>query len=134
MISGIIGFLIADATIQGLVGQNKAGDAYKVYPVRAPQDEKRPYIIVRRVLNDPLHCKPGTSTDDKIQVSIVVYAENYSQCEALSEAVRDELDGKSSGVYKSIWFTTAEDLFDPQDGNSGSVVINNMYRAWVDRS
>jgi hypothetical protein len=132
MISGIIGFLIADETVQTLVGQN--GSVYKVYPVRAPQEVKRPYVIVRRVLNDPLQCKSGASTDDKIQVSIVVYAENYSECEAISEAVRDELDGKASGVYKQIWFNTAEDLFDPQDGNSGSVVINNMYRAWVYRS
>jgi hypothetical protein len=133
MISGIIGFLIADETIQTLVGQNLAGDTYKVYPVRAPQKEARPYIVLRRVANDPLQCKSAASSDDKVQFSVVVYAESYSQCEEISEAVRDELDGKQSGIYKQIWYTTSEDLFDPQDGNSGSVVINNMYKAFVVR-
>ena len=46
MTSGIIEILIENTTVQTLIGRNKAGDKYKVYPVVCPQGEGQPYITV----------------------------------------------------------------------------------------
>jgi hypothetical protein len=125
VISGLLGLINEDSTIQTLLG-----GANKVGPVRAVQDLKRPYVVVRRVSAPTIEYKGGPSNDDKPHFNVVVYAENYKKAEEISNQIRNILDGHKDENYKSIWYVDAEDLFDSEDGNNGSVVIVNKYLAW----
>jgi hypothetical protein len=131
MISDLITILTANTPLQTLIGQH--GSSYKVYPVRAPQNCTKPYVIVRRSANNPVDYKSAPSSDDKPMFHVVVYAESYGKAEEISNAVRTAIDGYRTGIFKNIWYVTAEDLFDPEDGTDGSAVINNYYKAFVSR-
>lgn len=125
MISGLIQLLNTDADFQEIC------EGQKAYPVRAPEKIKRPYVVLRRTSAPPIEYKTAPSEIDKPAFNVVVYAESYKKAEDISNVIRGILDGYVGGSYKAIWYTDAEDLFDPDDGNSGSVVISNKYRAMV---
>lgn len=117
MIQGIIEILTDDSTVQGIVGQNEKGNKYKVYPVRAPQKEKPPYIVVFKLPSIPTLDKHSVSTLDECKFRAIGYVENYIERDAMTEAIRGALDGKESvtdaGInFSSIWYDTDSDGFD----------------------
>lgn len=120
MTSGIIQILVNNAAVQALARLNQAGDKYKVYPVRADQKEKAPYITVWKSSNDPV-----TSTDktepshlDYPQVTVSCYSTSFREGELMAEAVRNALDYKSltSAGYdlQKIWLVNDRDGYDPE--------------------
>lgn len=117
MTSGIIEILTDSAAVQALVGQNVAGDKFKVYPFKAPQTEKGPYVVVAKTSNSSIsQGKEIESTLDYPVYDVLCYAKNFRTTEELHEATRDALDNMSSitavCVFKRIWLVTDRDAFD----------------------
>lgn len=97
MVTGVIDLLIADATIQGIVGLNSDGDKYKVYPVIAPQKEKYPYIIVRQV--SKIRIGKGCPYSGGVEVTSV--HKSYDEVVECDDAVISLLDGNGDIVLTS---------------------------------
>lgn len=117
MTSGIIEILTDSAAVQALVGLNVAGDKYKVYPFKAPQPEKGPYVVVAKTSNSTIsQGKEIESTLDYPNYDVLCYSKNFRTTEELHEATRDALDNMSSVTevceFKRIWLVTDRDAFD----------------------
>lgn len=130
MIQGIISKIIEDATCQTLIGQ--FGSAYKVYPIVAPQDCKKPYVTIRRTGEFGSQVKNSKAEVDQLTVNITAYDESYKVCVDILSAIRVVLEnfkGQQSGIeYKNIWYANSQDLFDKDDN---SCVIVDSYNARV---
>jgi hypothetical protein len=94
MVEGVIDILITDSTVQTLVGENLAGDKYKVYPVMVPQSEKHPYITVRQTSK----VREGKGCPYKGGVEVTSYAKSYDDVVALDDANIAALDGEGDVV------------------------------------
>lgn len=120
MTSAIIQILVANAGVQSVVGLNKAGTKYKVYPVRADQDEIQPYITVFKGQNDPILAtsKDEVSQLDYPRITISCWAIEFRDTELMFEAVRNALDNDSStfGSYniQRLWIVDDRDGWDPE--------------------
>ncbi|MEB3210267.1 MAG: hypothetical protein VKL39_02885 [Leptolyngbyaceae bacterium] len=101
MTTGIIQILINNNTVRSLVGLNKAGDKYKVYPLIVPQPEKHPYIVVRLIGRPPVECKDVSPSSFTPTVEVLCYHENYEGALALEEAVINALDN-TTGTYGGV--------------------------------
>lgn len=132
MIQGIINKIITDSTCQTLIGA--VGSRYKVYPVVAPQDEPKPYVLLRRTGEFGATVKNSASEVDQLTVNITAYGETYKTCIDILNAIRVVLEnfkGTEEGiVYKNIWYANSQDLFDKDDN---SFVIVDTYNARVGR-
>ena len=117
MTSGIIEILTDSVAVQALVGQNEAADKYKVYPFKAPQTEKGPYIVVAKTSNNgQSQGKEIESTLDYPTYDVLCYAKNFRTTEQLHEATRAAIDNMGSITavceFKKIWLVTDRDAFD----------------------
>ena len=118
MIQGIIEILTEDTGVQNVVGKSKLGsEVYKVYTVRAPQNELSPYITVFKLPGTPTQAKNETSSLDVCRFRVFGYVTNYKDRDAITEAIRAALDAKKSvtnnGItFLSIWYETDSDGFD----------------------
>ena len=128
MISDFLGLLNDDADLTSSIGQDKA------FPVRAPQEIPKPYVVVRRKTVTPLEYKGSASELDTPLIDVAVYADSYRKAEEISVIIRGICDNYKGGIFKTMWFVGVEDLFDPNDGNSGSVIMLNTYKAKVSNS
>lgn len=129
MTSGIIEILIENATIQTLIGQNVAGDKYKVYPVVCPQGENQPYITVYKGGAGPLPSlsKELASSLDYPTVTVVAWAKNFRKTELIFEAVRAALDNQAAitdagYIFSRIWLIDSRELYD----NDAELYANMM--------
>lgn len=102
MTEAIVAILIADTNVQTLVGQNKAEDKYKVYPVIVPEGEEHPYIVVRTTSRPPEECKNQRASAFMPSATVFCYAQNYEDVLAIEAAVVDALDHKTGGTYGGI--------------------------------
>ncbi len=129
MISGPIQILIADSTLDTLLG-GEFNDEAKVFPVVATETANRPYLTVRRVGGNPAINKTSVSEVDTIFFQVACFAEKYKQCLDAMERVRTLLDfytGTSNSIeFKKIWWTGTEDRFDESDK---SYVVIDTYSA-----
>lgn len=121
MTEGIVDILINDSTVQSLVGQNKIGDKYKVYPLIVPQKEQAPYIVCRMTSRPPVDCKSSRASMFTPSVAVYCYAVNYNDCLDLERAVINALDnisGNSNGVqFSQIRYADSSEDFINVDGN-----------------
>lgn len=134
MISGIITLLLADSAVQTTVGANETG-SYKIYPVVAEQDERRPYVTIRRVGASPAIVKNANSEVDAIVFNVVAYGETYKQCIDILNSIRTVLDnykGSSATItYQNVWYNGSEDMFDKEDS---TYVVADTYTMRVKRN
>jgi hypothetical protein len=117
MTSGIIEILTDSVAVQALVGQNEAADKFKIYPFKAPQTEKGPYVVVAKTSNSTQsQGKEIESTLDYPSYDVLCYAKNFRTTEQLHEATRSAIDNMSSVTavceFKRIWLVTDRDAFD----------------------
>lgn len=122
MTKGIVAILIADTNLQTLIGENKASDKYKVYPVVVPQGEIHPYIAVRTTSRPPVECKGQRPSAFMPTSTVFCYAQNYEDALAIEAAVIDALDGKVWGNYGGVnlsflrYINTSDDFIQTNDG------------------
>jgi hypothetical protein len=117
MTSGITEILTDSVAVQSLVGRNEAGDKWKVYPFKAPQTEKGPYMVVAKTSNSAQsQGKEIESTLDYPTYDVLSYAKNFRTTELMSIAARAALDNVTSVTsvctFKRIWLVTDRDAFD----------------------
>lgn len=119
MTSGIIEILIENTGVQNEVGQNEAGNKYKVYPTVCPQLEKQPYILVSMVSNDAQTSldKTEESLLDYPQYQVLCYATNFRKTETMHAACRAALDNieattDAGAEFDRIWLVNERDAFD----------------------
>lgn len=113
MVEGVIDILIANATIQTLVGQNAALDKYKVYPVIAPQTEKYPYIVVRLSsrVRGAKNCGYESSVD------VISVHKSYDEVTDLDDAVITALEAAGNSVISYLNLTNTSDGWIQGDGD-----------------
>lgn len=103
MTAGVIAILIADTGVQALIGQNKSGNKYKVYPGICPQPENHPYLIVRRTGKNPVQCKgmPGGLVPHSFEV--IAYHKSYNELDEIELAIENALNG-TTGEHGGVTF------------------------------
>lgn len=69
----------------------------RVFPELAPEGTVMPYIVYSVVSNQPSDAKDGTPIDEA-QVEIYSVADSYSAANVLADAVRAQIDRKSTTV------------------------------------
>jgi len=110
MIAEVIQVLINNATIQGKVGQNKAGSTYKVFPVVCPQGEDLNWIVCALTSADPAACKDGSLTDEYFDA--ICYAKKYDHVNDMGRTMISVLQGYEDNFFSDIQFQTHRDLWD----------------------
>jgi hypothetical protein len=122
MTEGIVAILIADSNVYSLVGQNKAGDKYKVYPVVVPQGEVHPYIVAKTKARPPVECKGQRPSAFTPSTTVYCYAQKYEDVLDLEDAVINALDRKEAGSYGGMnlaelrYVNSSEDFIQTTDG------------------
>lgn len=128
ILKSIISLIIADATCQWLIGQY--GSAYKVFPVVAEQEAKKPYVTLRRTAGSSIIVKGLASDADNQFVKVTAFAETYKECVDILEAIRDVIDNQRGTIdglrFDRILYQTTDDLFDKDDN---AFVISDTYLA-----
>lgn len=88
-------FLVADATLAGLVGS-------RVYHDQAPQGTARPFLTLRRSYVDHVD-HLGAATDlTRQDYEVMVWADSPTAREAVSEAVRSRLDRAEGTIGSTV--------------------------------
>lgn len=138
MTHALVEWLLGDTTIRSMVGQNVAGDTWKVYQAIVPQDEKPPYICLRVAGFDVTPCKMEASTEETDTIQVDVYAGSYFETYTLYRVVRQVLDGNEfnasdgTNVFAQISsgrdYTEAEML---EVGKRGVYGIVSLFRCDV---
>ena len=118
MIKGITYILKTNAAFQSIVGQNRAMDKYKAYPVICPQPEINPYSVVRITSKSLTHKGASGSNRNVFNVEFTVssYHKNYDDVDLLDNAVIQALvpyRGSANGVsFGSIEFGNSYDSYE----------------------
>lgn len=117
MVKGITHILKNNAGVQALIGQNTAGDKYKVYPVVCPYPEKWPYIVVIQTGKTPIDCKGSAPTAFVYTYDVYSFHVNYDNTVAINEAVITALEVQTtttanSVVFDEIRFTNEKEAYD----------------------
>lgn len=120
MVKAITYILENNATVQGIVGQNNAGDKYKIYPVVVPQSETEPYVVVRQT-NRVATGKGCNSYDYTFEV--LSYHPSYDDATDLGNAVISAIQSQASGSVNGVAYafsnlTNEADSFSADHGNS----------------
>jgi hypothetical protein len=133
MIRGVTYILKNDTTLQGEVGQNKAGTKYKVFPTTCGQAEEAPYVIVRLQNMTPYHCKQGVTTTFSGSFIVSSYNKNFEETEDMDRAVRDAL-WRTRGTFNAVVFQDIiyEDTSDDFDYDRQLFVRTSRFTATVD--
>lgn len=115
MVEDVINILIADVTVQTLVGLNKTGQKYKIYPVIAPQKESYPYIVIRQTGK----VKAGKSCGYIGSYAIYSYHKSFDECNSLDLAAVSALDGVASANISFSNLTSTSDEYIPGADGDG---------------
>lgn len=121
MLTDLRARLVADASIQSAVGQEKDGSTYKVYFAPVKQGVKLPFIIIARDSEDAVPAYGGETGLMDGQVGIDCYASTNAAAVTIADAVRDSLSGfrgtMGSTTVRSMLVTSQTDARnDPADG------------------
>lgn len=131
MIQGIVGLHAADTSVQEIVGMNRSGTGYNVYPVYVPEnevDEDQPFITSLITGTTPTQSR-CVSELDQVAFDVICYAADYELMDRLANASRLAIDGykgPSSGVlFDSIRFTNQVDSVDDSTGYFARIMSYN---------
>lgn len=90
--------------------------ADRIFPLIRLQGSQVPALVVQLVGGAPTETKEETSHVDDNLIEITALAKQPAQAWALSQAVRDSLDGYTSGTLADVRFQThASDIFESTD-------------------
>ena len=104
MVKGITYILKNNSGVQALIGQNVAGEKYKVYPVVCANPESPPYIVVKMTGRTPVDCKGSAPTTFIYTYDVYAFHENYDSAEDIAEAVEAALELPGGGTHNSVVF------------------------------
>lgn len=87
--------LSSHAPLVALVGTN-------IDPVQAPQGKENPMVIYGISNTDPQETKQRASTEDWIDVELVIYSDDYDESHDIAKEVRNALDKKSGTIAGNV--------------------------------
>lgn len=127
MTRGIVEILIEAAGVQTIVGTDTEG-GYKVYPTRAPENTKGPYVIVSEVSLNPSLAKGCPGYLDTMRFNVMACSINFAQSEILQAACRSVLDvgtgfSTDAGTFDSIYMVDRQDLFGATPGQDAGMFV-----------
>src|ERR1043165_2629487 len=136
MVKGIDYILINDTEVRQVVGQNKAGDKYKVYPVVCPSQEEKRYITVSQTSKPPVECKNASPTSWDGSFDVICWAKNYDDLDEMEAAVVEALDHKPEGVYtggrlSEIRYADGKDMFSNESQLYARII---SFNCWIDEN
>lgn len=101
-------YLLADATIAGLVGT-------RIYPAKLPQDPTMPAIMYQYIDGNSDISTDGPTGLATSTVQVDCWGASYSQMDALYEAVRLRLNGYAGGdEVQGVFLVRKRDLYDDE--------------------
>jgi hypothetical protein len=116
MILGAIQRMLADTTLQNLIGRNKANTTYKIYPIACPQEEVIPYVTCGITSADPIQCKGVGGQPDEESFDVIVWDEDYERLDTIGRRIIDVLNNSLTVTdmisYKRLTFITHKDALD----------------------
>jgi hypothetical protein len=114
----ILEILLTDTTVSGIVET-------RVYLHEAAQGDQLPYIIVEEDDIEPNDSEDGASAVDYGRVRVFPYDTDQQQLRELAEAIRDAIEGKAPGEYRTVNFDYAR--FINQSGFSEEINNRKVY-------
>lgn len=131
MIQGVIARMSEDTAVQQIVGRNKSGSGYNVYPVYCPEeetDQDDSFITALITGTTPTNAR-CVSELDQVAFDVICYAAEYEVMDRLANLSRLSIDGfqgASAGVeFASIRFTNQVDTVDESTGLFARVMSYN---------
>lgn len=120
MTSGLIEILIGNAQVQAIAGleSEEESGVYKVFPVVAPQNEKEPFITLRKTSNAPTISKDCFSTLDTSAYELTTWSKaGFVKTEDMFEVCRRALETGTlveteACDFKKIWLVNDWDWYD----------------------
>jgi len=103
MTEGVTYIIKNDAGVQALLGLNKAGVKYKVFPGLADVIEQWPYSVVKILSKVPYQCKDNVPERFKYTFAVITYDINYLQCQEIDKAIFWALSGVT-GIHNGVNF------------------------------
>lgn len=102
-----------DSNLQSLIGENKAGNKHKVYPVVVPETEKAPYCVCRVVSKE----RTAKNCGYIWSIEVTSYATSYDKVTEVNDAVISALESEISGTINNeqfgwVNFSNESDQFD----------------------
>lgn len=97
LIGDVIDFILADATVAGLI-------AARIYSDKVPQKPTLPLICYHFISAQRVHSTDGPSGLTIPRIQFDCYGETLSDAYDLSEALRKAIDGKQSLPIQGIFF------------------------------
>lgn len=104
MVKGITHILKNNSALQALIGENKSGDKYKVYPTVCPTPEVSPFVVVKMTGRVPIDCKFGAATDFDYTYDVYSFHANYDTVVSIAQAVESALSLPDGGEYNGVKF------------------------------
>jgi len=109
--ASLYNLLSAHAPLVALVGD-------QIYPVQAPQEKEDPVVIYGIVSQKGEHDKSRLSTEDWIEVEVLVYSKDYDKLHQICKEVRAALDGQNGTIegneISQISFVEFKDGWEPE--------------------
>ncbi len=112
----------------------------KIYPLRAPQNVKPPFVLYQRISAPRLRSISGGSRMANPRIQVDVYAASYSGAKALAKQVRCALDNFRGDItttdgdvvtIKSCSLDGDRDLIDP-DAEPTLYRVSHDFLLWHD--
>lgn len=97
MLKAVTYILENDATLQSIIGSNKAGDKHKVYPVVVPETEKAPYCVCRIISKE----RTAKACGYIWGIEVTSYSTSYDNLTQINDAVISALENQSSGTINN---------------------------------
>lgn len=127
--SALIQYLLDDATVSGLVSD-------RIYPVRAPQDPTKPYIVVQTFGGEGSLHTGGASAVAEVNVRVSSYGSTVVSADVVAKAVYDALAGYHGQMCRSSnWNGDTDQTVVSQDGQQvGPPGVDSDYTLMVNFS
>lgn len=101
MTEGVTHIIKEDTGVQALIGQNKSGSKYKVYPGICDQPEQWPYTVVKIISKIPFLCKNQSPTRFTYTFVVITYHKNYLEAQEIDKQIFWALDN-TTGVHNGV--------------------------------
>ncbi len=123
MISGIIEIISDNAPLCAVVGNNERNTKPKFFWVVCGENEKPPYVILRRSVLSPNQMKGSPSLVDSQNFESYTYAKTVEQAELIDEMIRVVIENDGNGfttdagyLFQRIFIVDKSDGFDKEAG------------------
>jgi hypothetical protein len=99
----IVDILLEDTTVSGIVED-------RVFMDDVPQTQTLPYVVVEESDVEPHDSSDGESAVDRGRIRVFPYTKDKASLRTLALAIRQAIERKGAGTYRTINFSNARFL------------------------